>query len=142
MTGTESFLTALLDCGVNDLRILDDVAYDWKEIIDAINETGTPPTLNNLLNAVFVKGLAEIQAAAKDMICELEAITKERELEADEEEELAQLRELNASKDFGSFCNCLDTSIYCKNHADIYGKYMDEVLDMFEQNTGFCIGGI
>ena len=32
MTGTESLLCSILDCGVLDLSILDDVGYDLGEI--------------------------------------------------------------------------------------------------------------
>lgn len=137
MTGRESLLTAILDCGTADLSLLDDVQYDWDDIFKRLEDD--THDLNSVMREVFQVGYEDIQVAADDRICELEAIENERELDDDEADELALLRELNASEDFDSYHNFLDTSVWCRNHADTYKKYMMEALEEFEENTGFCI---
>lgn len=139
MTGRESLLTAILDCGTADLSLLDDVQYDWGDIFKRLEDDAHD--LNSVMREVFQVGYEDIQVAVDDRICELEAIELNgRELDDDEADELALLRELDASEDFDSFHNYLDTHVWCRNHADTYKKYMTEALEEFEENTGFCIG--
>lgn len=136
MTGRESLLTSILNCGTLDLRLLDDVQYDWCEILEHYDGE---KTLNGLMRAVFRYGFGEIEQAVNNRICELDAIPNERELDDDEEKELAALKELSPHDDFDSFHNYLDTHVYCEQHGGTYKAYMSDALDGFENNTGFCI---
>lgn len=137
MTGRESLLTAILDCGTDDLSLLDDVQYDWADIFKRLEDD--THDLNSVLREVFQVGYEDIQIAVVNRICELESSGT---LDGDEADELVLLRELNAPKDFDSYHNYLDTHVWCRNHADTYKKYMTEALEEFEENTGFCIGGV
>ena len=56
MTGTESLLCSVLDCGILDLSILDDVGYDLGEIYDELIAEGIRPTLNLITGEIFEKG--------------------------------------------------------------------------------------
>lgn len=137
ITNREDFLMQVLDCGVLDLKLIDDVNYEWAEILEYGGDTSYQ--LNWLMRKVFEYGFSKIEEAVNDRICELEAIPNERELEPDEEQELAELRELEPSEDFESFHNFIDTHVWCEKHKDIYRKYMQEALDDFADGTGFEI---
>jgi hypothetical protein len=138
-TNRDYLLTTLLNCGSLDLKLLDDVEYDWCDIID---KTEGVRDINALMYEVFQMGYDGIQTKVNDRICELEAIeTNERDLDEDEEQEKAELSELDATEDFESFHNYLDTHVYCVKHWDTYKKYMEDALDEFRDNTGFEIGG-
>lgn len=136
-TNRDWLLMELLHCGEYDLSLLDDVGYDWCDIISTDREFTF--NINGLMRQVFDYGLSQIEQAVNDRICELEAIPNERELEEDEEQELAELRTLEPYDDFESFHNCIDTHIWCEKHKEIYKKYMQEALDSFADGTGFEI---
>jgi hypothetical protein len=139
ITNRDYLLTTLLDCGTLDLKILDGVEYDWCDLVD--RREGVPD-INTLMYDVFQMGFDDIQTRVNDRICELEAVElNERDLDEDEEQEKAALSELNATEDFESFHNAIDTHVYCVNHWDTYTMYMKEALDEFRDNTGFTIGG-
>lgn len=137
MNGRESLLTAILDCGTADLSLLDDVQYDWYDIFKRMEDD--THDLNSVIREVFQVGYEDIQMAVDNRIGELEDIESARELNDDEADELALLRELDATEDFDSYHNFLDTSVWCQDHADTYKKYMTEALEEFEENTGFYI---
>ena len=142
MTNRDYLLVALLDCGPCDLRMIDDVGYDWRDILTyniARRERDFPASLNTLLDYVVDYGLAKLQAAISDRICELEAIPNERELDDKEEEELRSLCILNPDDDIGRCFNYLDTYVWFANNGDIYQKYLADELYLFEDGTGFYI---
>lgn len=135
MTGIESFLVNLLNCGIDDLRLIEDVNYPWCDIL-----TGDMPfDMNDLMRMVVEFGIQQITDAANDRICELEAIPNERERDEDEETELKALRSLSPEDDILSFHNYLDTHVWFENHADVYRTYLPEALDAFADGTGFEI---
>lgn len=137
ITSREELLMTLLNCGSADLSLLDDIGYDWSLVFARMGEM--PRDINSVMWTVFQLGYEDIQTDIDDRICELEAITNERELYDEEEEELARLRELEAAEDFGSYHNYLDTHVYCERHGSTYKEYMGDALDEFEENTGFSI---
>lgn len=139
MTGTERMLTALFQCGTEDLRLLNDVQYDWEDVFD-FDEFGFDGlNINYVMRRVFEIGFGDILEARDDRICELEAIPNERELDEDEEEELRLLRNLKPYEDFSSYHNFLDTHVYCDAHGATYKNYLSDALDRFEEDTGFYI---
>jgi hypothetical protein len=138
-TNRDNLLTTLLNCGSLDLKLLDDVEYDW---CDILNRTTGDRDINALMYEVFQMGYEDIQAKMEERIGELEDIEEdEGGLDDEDSEELEELRKLEPSEDFESFHNFLDTHVYCVNHWDTYKKYMEDALDEFCQNTGFEIGG-
>lgn len=142
MTNRDYLLVALLNCGTRYLKMIDNVGYDWANILVynmAQRDRDTPVSLNTLLDYVVDYGLAKLQTVISDRICELEAIPNERELDDEEDEELRSLCVLNPDDDIGRCFNCLDTHIWFANNGDIYQKYLADELDLFEDGTGFCI---
>lgn len=56
MSALDGLLFVLLDCGSLDISILDDVGYDLGDIAVELQEEGVKVTLNNIIDAIFVKG--------------------------------------------------------------------------------------
>lgn len=142
MSAKENLLLTLLGCGTADLEMLDDVHYDFDEVIDQLD--GMPiqeAGFNGLMRAVVSVGIIHIREAVDDRICELEAIPNERELDEDEEHELAALRALDPDDDIRSYHNCLDTSAWFERNGEIYREYLGDAIDSFEENTGICLTG-
>lgn len=140
MTGTESLLCEMLSCGSLDLKMLDDVGYDWGKILDQADWPRDDIDFNILMRGVIDLGIIEIRDAVGDRIAELEIIAlNERDLDGDEEEELLELRNLDPDNDIESYHNCLDTRVWFEDNGDIYRKYLSKALDKFADNTGFEI---
>lgn len=148
VSSREDFLMNLLNCGVLDLKLIDDVGYDWCDILDGetlgemlSDGSRQRETLNYIMRCVVEFGIDQLTTAVADRICELEAIPDERELDVDEEEELEALRTLNPEEDIESYHNFIDTHVWFENNADVYRTYLQEALDDFTEGTGFEIGG-
>ena len=137
MSNQDIVLKTILDCGIDDLCILDDIGYDVGEIIEDLMNEGIKPTLNNITNEVFGRGAAELGQCVSHRICCLEAIPNERPLDDDEERELELLRKLEPEVDIRWYCNCLDTSIYFVHHEDIYRTYLEDEIKEVESKMGF-----
>lgn len=137
----EDLLTSILDCGYGDLYLLEDCQYDIGEIVEDCIATFGGLKINNLVSIMFDYGLRDIETARDYRICELEAIPNERELDEDEEDELATLRTLEPFEDMKSFHNFIDTHIWidAKEKVPAYTKYLKEALDHFCEMTGFEI---
>lgn len=146
ISSRDDFLMSILHCGVCDLSLIDDVGYNWCDILDSetlgeMLSSGSRQRLNYLMRRVVEFGIRQITTAVDDRICELEAIPNDRELDADEEKELSALRALNPEEDIDSYHNFVDTHVWFENNADVYHTYMQEALDNFTEGTGFEIEG-
>lgn len=140
ITSREDFLMQILRCGVLDLKLIDDVCYDWYDILDSdVFENGVPFNLNNVMRLVFEYGFSQIEAAVDSRVDYLEDTEKTYGLSDSQAEELEALRTLNPMEDFTSFHNYIDTYVWCERHKEIYQKYMEEALDEFADGTGFEI---
>lgn len=132
-------LTALLECGTLDLGVLDRVGYDWCDVLDRVEGFGVGIEklgFNGLMRLVVDMGIEDLATAIGDRICELEAITNERELDEDEAEELEMLRRLDPEEDVNAYFNFLDTHAYLQRNQDIYRDYAQDEVREFEENTG------
>lgn len=66
MTNKDYLLVALLDCGTCDLRMIDDVGYDWRDILMYnIAQLGRdlPASLDTLLDYVVDYGIEMLSRA-------------------------------------------------------------------------------
>lgn len=140
MSKKEELLRAMLDCGIDDLSMLDDVQYDWYEILEQLDwPDGEGFRFNRLMRAVVDVGIIYIKDAADDRICELEALVSERNLDEDEEKELAALRSIDPDSDIRGYFNFMDISVWIESNAEVYMEYLQEALDSFTDNTGLQI---
>lgn len=71
LTTQECILTYLLDCGISDLSMLDDINYDLDGILDDLIENNCL-SLNNLLEEVFKKGISELKDVIENKKDEIE----------------------------------------------------------------------
>lgn len=137
--GKDDLLMQLLRCGSLDLALIDDVGYDFCDILEYCDgaEWVVSVGLNGVMRLVFEYGFEQIAKAINDRIEELE----NEDLDEDGEKELSALRVLNPDDDMETYHNYLDTHVWCKEHYDTYRKYLSEALDDFAEGTGFDIGG-
>lgn len=72
---SKRLLAHLLNCGTDDLSILDDIKYDIIDIVDDLSDDYFTPSLNNIIHEVFRKGIGElddyIHDTKYDIIAEL-----------------------------------------------------------------------
>lgn len=133
----DSLLRAIFDCGSMDLEMLNDVKYDFNEIIAQLDDEPLQNVgFNGFMKAVVDVGIIHLKEAIDDRICELEAIYSETDLDDEENEELAALRRLDPNCDIEAYFNCLDTHVYFRYNEKEYRSYMADAIDSFRDNTG------
>lgn len=137
MSGAESLLCEILSCGTADLEMLDDVEFNWGEVLDQIDWPQYCLGFNDIMRGVFACGIIRIENEINCRICDLERNCSGEE----EEEELAALKILNPNKDITAYFNCLDTHVYFRKNGEIYRRYLEYELNNFYDNTGFEIEG-
>lgn len=136
----ETALCALLDCGSDDLSLLDDFTGDIYEVIqDCKQEFGDDMNINNVVRVIFDIGTQELQSFVDGRIAELEG---REELSEEEDEELDALRQCEPYEDVRSYHNYLDTSVWIDEHAEIYAKYVRPGIEAFEELTGFSFSNM
>ena len=153
MTKQEEILTNLLDCGTEDLKLLEDIEYDLCDILEYLKECGSF-NINDIFSEVFKKGAIDLNYAfieRKDEIREqiLEEMQAAKEeypdydLEKDEDYQelvndldLLDNEKLNPMEDLDYYLNWQDTHVYME-HIEFYRKYMPDVVDTIETNMGW-----
>lgn len=141
MDRTRILLCEMLSCGTMDLELLDQIGYDWDEVLYQAGWPSENLDFNALMRAVVDVGIIHIQEAVDDRICELEAVQNERKLDDDEEDELRLLNSLRPDNDIRSYHNFLDTHVWFEHNGSIYRQYLPKALDSFEDNVGFFLTG-
>ena len=139
MTNRENLMCAILECGTLDLGVLDDVGYDWYDVLDRLGGQGVSITeigFNGLMRTVVEMAVEDLEAAVEERVKELE---EQDELEYDEQEALEQLRLLDPEDDVGGFFNFLDTHAYFEKNGEVYRNYLPEAIEEFEKNTGLSM---
>ena len=138
---------AILDCGSLDLNILDDVEYDFYEIVERLRMEDIPVTLASIVTEIFLQGISDINKALEEVIEETEIDLVNAKIDEDEalinelEDKLENLKELEPDTDIEWYFNYLDTSICFTNNSEIYRDYLSEVVEEVETNMGFSING-
>lgn len=136
-TNRDWLLMELLHCGEYDLSLLDNVGYDWCDILEL--DSTFQFDINFVMARVFEYGFSQIEDAVEQRKAYL-ADTKDRYGVSDEQSiELGALEKLEPFEDFQSYHNYIDTHVWCEKHKDIYQKYMAEAIDEFGDGTGFEI---
>lgn len=137
MSGAESFLCEILSCGTADLEMLDDIEFNWDEVLYQIDWPQYGLDFNDIMRGVFACGIIRIENEINCRICDLERNCSGEE----EEEELVALKLLNPNEDITAYFNCLDTYVYFRQNGEIYRRYLEYELNNFYNNTGFEIEG-
>ena len=113
MSAKDSLLLTLLGCGTLDLEMLEDIHYDFDDVIDrldglSIQEAG----FNGLMRAVVDVGIIHIQEALEEKLAELHGYRDEGVMTEGDKQELQALEQLDPDRDIRSYHNCLDTSVW------------------------------
>ena len=153
MTKQEEILTNLLDCGTDDLKLLEDIKYDLYDISEYLKEYGSF-NINSIFREVFKEGARDLNyefierkyEIREQILEEMQAAKEEYpdyDLEKDEDYQelvndldLLDNEKLNPIEDLDYYLNYLDTHVYMK-HIDFYRKYMPDVVDTIETNMGW-----
>lgn len=137
MTNEESWLCAILHCGVADFSVID-CEYDKMELIETCLTEFGEINLNLISRCIVEKGCEDIQDAIDARIIDIEHELEE--WECHENDEYCALLGLNPWEDIGENHNFLDTSVWFEKNEEDYRKYVPEAIDKFENDTGYTFG--
>lgn len=137
VTSREDFLMQILQCGVLDLKLIDDVGYDFCDILEL--DSTFQFDINFVMARVFEYGFSQIENAIDQRKTYLADTKDEYGISDEQNAELEALEKLEPFEDFGTYHNCIDTHVWCANNKEIYKKYLSEALDDFAEGTGFEI---
>lgn len=144
MSNLEALVCNLLKCGPADLAMLEQVGFDWPDVIEATGWKGgsfTDMDFNSLMDAVVYLGKMALKDAVKNRMSDLESLEKRGELTSKGIEELFRLIYLDPEEDIQSFHNYLDTHVWFEKNGVFYRKYLSDALDDFADNVGIEITG-
>lgn len=142
VSARDDLLMTLLGCGSLDLDMLDDVKYNFDDIIDQLDGVSIQNVgFDGLMRAVVDVGIIHIKEALKSRLGELWWNRDNDNLSDEEAKELKALEQIDPDNDIRSYHNCLDTNVWFEHNGSVYRAYLSEAVDSFEENTGLCIGG-
>lgn len=140
ISSREDFLMSFLNCGQLDLRLIDDVEYDWCDVLERVDLSCCGDRkFPAIMSAVFYLGKDNLAEAIRDRIDYLEDAKKTYGISDEQEVELEELKELDPYEDLEEYHNYIDTHITCVNHRAVYEVYLAKELEDFADGTGFEI---
>lgn len=140
ISSREDFLMTFSGCGQLDLQLIDDVEYDWCDVLERVDFTCLGERkMSAIMHAVFDVGKDEINEAIRERIDYLEDTKKTYGISEEQENELKDLKKLNPYNDLEEYHNYLDTHVTCVNHKSVYKKFLSEELADFAEGTGFAV---
>nr|DAO43605.1 MAG TPA: hypothetical protein [Caudoviricetes sp.] len=133
-------IRAVLDCGVDDLRLLDYSEANLFEVVERMRSEGISTTMNNIIKEVFEDGKQVIVDRYEAMLEELKH-KQELGIMEDEDCELQEeLEKLDPGSDFTFWINLQDTDFNGDNSKqELYEKYFKDELEECERITGYDI---
>ena len=137
-------IKAVLDCGVNDLSILDESEADIFEVVEQMRFEGLEITLKGIVIEIFREGIFRMSEAVREVRERLENEEKEGNLTEAEYEQLEVIRQydLNPQSDFIYYVNSRDTHLNCdSSKRDIYEEMFKQEMQDLTDYTGFDIEG-
>ena len=137
-------IRAVLDCGVDDLSLLDDAGANIYETVNRIKEEGQEISLMSITEEIFKEGIFRMSEAVKQECKRLEYVARCGRLTAEGKEKLEAIRNNNLSpqQDFEYYLNFLDTHLYCdSNKKAIYEEWFEAEMLALMDYTGFDIEG-
>lgn len=138
ISSREDFLMTLLGCGQLDLKLIDDVEYDWCDVLEQVDFSCLGERkLSAIMRAVFDLGKDRLNEAIGKRIDYLEDTKETYGISEEQETELEELKELDPYEDLEEYHNYIDTHITCVNHKAVYEVYLSEELADFADGTGF-----
>lgn len=135
---------AVLDCGIDDLNLLDDAGADMFEIVKMIKDEGKEVNLSSIIEEVFKEGIFRMGEALKEDKKWLEDLERSGDISASGYEKLQAIQQnnLNPEQDFSYYINFLDTHLNIDSRKrEVYEKYFEQQMDDLSEYTGFNIEG-
>lgn len=140
ISSREDFLMTFLGCGQLDLKLIDDVEYDWCDVLERVDFSCLGERkLSAIMSAVFDLGKDKLNEAIRERIDYLEDTKKTYGISEEQETELEELKELDPFEDLEEYHNYLDTHVTCVNHKAVYEAYLAKELEDFADGTGFDV---
>lgn len=137
-------IRAILNCGIDDLSILDDSEADMFKIVEQMRFEGLELTLNGIMAEIFKEGIFRMDEAIKSEKKRLETEKYEGTLTevGYEQLEAIRLHNLSPQNDFTYYVNCLDTHLSCdSSKKEIYEEMFEQEMQVLMDYTGFNIEG-
>lgn len=137
-------IRAVLDCGVDDLNMLDDAEADLFEVVKMMRFEGLEITLNGIMVKIFQEGIFQMEEAVKETLKRLECEEEAGILTEAGYEQLEAIRQHNLSpqSDFTYYVNCLDTHLNCDgSKKEVYEEMFEQEMQDLMDYTGFNIEG-
>lgn len=113
----EDLLRCILECGKNDLCLLDDIGYDVEEIVEYMLETGQRPTLNRILDEVFRRGVQQLADVLDEKLGNATKQLIAGRWTKKTAELVGALSGLRPWDDVGWYCNCQRRLLRHQVHA-------------------------
>lgn len=138
ITSREDFLMTFIGCGMLDLKLIDDVKYDWCDVFEYLDLSCCGERkLSAIMSAVFYLGKSRLEEAIIERIDYLEDTEKTYGISEEQKTELEELKWLDPYDDLEEYHNYIDTHITCVNHKAVYEAYLAKELEDFADGTGF-----
>jgi hypothetical protein len=137
-------IRAVLDCGVDDLSMLDDSGADMFKVVEQMRFEGLEITLNGIMAEIFREGIFRMSEAVKETRKRLEDEEDAGTLTEAGYEQLGAIRQhdLNPQSDFTYYVNCLDTHLHCdSSKKKVYEEMFEQEMQDLSDYTGFNIEG-
>ena len=137
-------IRAILDCGVDDLDMLDDSKADLFKVVERMRFEGMEITLNGIMEEIFQEGISRIDEAVKETQKRLEREEDAGILTEAGYEQLSAIRQYNLSpkNDFTYYVNCLDTHLNCSSvKKEVYEEMFEQEMQDLMDYTGVDIEG-
>lgn len=141
ISAIKDLLTAILQCGEDDLEDVLDCKYDMNEVIKEckVRYDFSNFDINDLFYVIFCFGVEEMR---KDILAEIEHLKEESNiypLEDDDLKRLNTLTGLNPIEDIDVHTNFSATYIYFNFNEEIYSEYCSDKLEHLEDMTGIVV---
>lgn len=137
-------IRAVLDCGVDDMSMLDDTGADLFKVVERMRFEGLEITLNRIMEQIFMEGISQMDEAVKEARKKLER-EEEAELLTEagyEQLEAIRLHNLSPQSDFTYYVNYLDTHLNCdSSKKEVYEEMFEQEMQDLMDYTGFDIEG-
>lgn len=131
---------AVLDCGVDDLNLLDGAEINIFEVVKEMRFEGIDTTMRNIIQAVFERGRQVIADRYDAMMLNLLNDEELGMLTEGTYEQLQELKGLDPENDFSFWINLQDTHFNGdSSKQEIYEKYFEEELEACMNLTGYDI---
>lgn len=135
---------AVLDCGVDDLSLLDDAGADMFETVQRMRNEGLEISLSGIIQEIFKEGIFRMSEKVKEEKEWLESLERSGDITAYGCGKLQAIRQhrLEPQTDFSYYINFLDTHLSVDSgKRKVYDEYFEQEMEDLSEYTGFDIEG-